>query len=407
MWRYPKFLILLLASSLIVLSGAALTPILPELIQQLQLDRGLAGSLVSVHFLSFALGLPFLGILADRVGKPRMLIVSLLSYSGLGMMGAVLPTFQVLLGNRCLLGVACAGIVAPCLGLLTSMYEAQQRTQAIAYVSGTMTLANIVYPFLAGGIGDIHWQLAFGLYGLGLPLAAAVFLIYAPRKSDRSLSLRPHYPLQGTGGGIALSDILSSRLIFRQPMVLRLLIILMTVMGLVYGMGIYLPLYLKTQFVSEPGLNGQVLSLMAIGSAVGAVICLPQLTKRFDILGIIVTGLGMMAVLLISLPTLGTLVWIAGTVLILGMGIGIVVPGLYNALANVTPAELQASVLATGTGVGLLGQFMSPLVLGLILTLSSLSGVFNTQACLALASGMVLLWPLPSRPSHSSEDQDK
>ncbi|MEO1296230.1 MAG: MFS transporter, partial [Cyanobacteria bacterium J06636_16] len=150
-WRDRKLLILLATGSLIVMTGAVIAPILPKMTEQLGLDPAIAGYLVSAHYLTVALFSPILGLLADRTGAPRVLIVSLLLYAVFGAMGGLLNDFALILVTRALVGAASGGIAAASLGMLVQRYESETaRSQAIAYVATVLTLANIVYPILAG-----------------------------------------------------------------------------------------------------------------------------------------------------------------------------------------------------------------------------------------------------------------
>jgi MFS transporter, ACDE family, multidrug resistance protein len=142
------------------MAGAAIAPILPEMIQQLHLSRGWAGSLVSAHYLTLAIFSPILGIWADRYGQMRLLIPCLTAYGVIGVSGAFLPSYPTLLLNRGFLGIASAGVAAASLGLLSSRYEGETRNQAIAYAATAITLANIVYPLLAVGVGLRCWCFA-------------------------------------------------------------------------------------------------------------------------------------------------------------------------------------------------------------------------------------------------------
>ena len=123
MWRDSKLLVLLVIGSLSVMAGGVIAPILPEVVHQLHLDPGTAGSLVSLHFLTVALSVPILGILADRAGSLAVLVPSLVFYALFGMAGAVMPSFVLLLLTRALLGVASGGIAAASLGLMGKLYR--------------------------------------------------------------------------------------------------------------------------------------------------------------------------------------------------------------------------------------------------------------------------------------------
>jgi predicted MFS family arabinose efflux permease len=398
MWQEPKLLILLASGSLTVMTGAVLAPILPEMIARLGLEEDWAGVLVSAHYLTLALFSPLLGFLADRLGQLRLLVLSLVLYSVLGMAGALLPTFGWLLLDRALLGIATSGIAAGSLGLLTKEYEAEARTQAIAYISVVLTLANIVYPLLSGGIGVLHWGLAFIVYGLGLPIALGAVMVFKPNvlhsrnhfskaRSLLNVKTKQHSPSQALG----------FRAVFQQPAIPRLLLSLVIVSAAVFGMVVYLPLYLQLRLGTDVGINGIVLATMAIGSALSSLLLLKWLTHHLGIFRTLPLGLGLMALLLILTPTLEQLSLVLLTAMGFGVGFGVVTPSLYNGLANLTPNNLQSSVLATGIGAGFLGQFLSPLILGRVLALTHITGVFYAAAVAVLGTGIMLV--LPPKPT--------
>jgi MFS family permease len=190
MLRDSKLLVLLLAGSLTSMVGGVVAPILPEMVQQLHLDPGLAANLVSIHCLTIALFSPLLGILADRVGRLQVLVPSLILYAVFGTAGAFMQTLEPLLVTRGLLGAASGGIAAASLGLLGNMYEGEERSQALGYATSTLTITGIAFPLLGGWVGSIHWQFAFCLYGLSLPLALLAPLMLREKQQIKALGRR-------------------------------------------------------------------------------------------------------------------------------------------------------------------------------------------------------------------------
>ena len=384
-WYAPHLLSLLCSGSLTVMTGAVLAPILPELVADLSFNPGWAGTLMSAHYLTLALFSPILGSLADRIGQLRLLIPMLGLYGLIGVAGGVMPNFHWLLLDRGLLGVACSGIAAASLGLLSQLYRGEARTQAIAYVATALTLANIVYPLLAGAIGLVHWKLAFGIYGLGIPLALWVLRIFrSPQRSGSGVM-----PAATGEKPPAITEIVRDR------QRLRILLALVLASGIVYGTVIYLPIYLKTTLAASTGLNGGMLALQAVGAAISAAWGLKGLTRRWGSLRVICGALGLMAAILISIPALHSLGWIALASLIYGASFGLVTPSLYTLLANLTPANAQSSALSMGIGAGFLGQFVAPFVLAPVLNRAGIAGVFDTIALGSIGMGLLMLWPMP------------
>lgn len=375
--RDPRLLVLLAAGSLTTMAGGVVAPILPEMVQQLQLKPGLAANLVTMHCLTIALFSPPLGILADRVGRLRVLVWSLLLYALCGTAGAWMQSFWPLLVSRGLLGAASGGIAAAGLGLLGSMYEGQARSQALGYATSTLTITGIVFPLLGGWVGATHWQFAFYLYGLGLPLALLAKLILKEhRKQNRAKAVEP---------GQKLSQVLGL------PQALWLLLILGLASISMYAVVIYAPLYLKATIGAGAMLNGIVLASRAIGAAVVSALGARRLSKKLGLSKATAVGFGLMALTLGMIPFQIQLHWILVSAVLFGVGFGIVLPNLYSALANLAPSKLRSSVLAAGTGAGFLGQFLSPILLGPVLGYAGLKGVFYAAAGVSFIAGVLLL----------------
>ena len=363
------------------MAGGIVSPVLPEVVEQLRIDPVLAGNLVSMHCLTIALFSPLLGIWADKIGPVRVLVPSLILYALFGSAGALMPGFWSLLATRALLGAASGGIAAASLGLLGRMYEGEARSQAIAYASSTLTITGMIFPLLGGWVGSIQWQFAFYLYGLALPLGLLVFLAFAAGQ-----------PQQTDGLPTGISNQLGQAL--RHPAIWRLLLTISLASVVMYAVVIYAPLYLRETLGIGAPLNGVILASRAVGAAVVSALGAKRLAQSITLEGAIAMGFGLMAAMLVTIPLLRQFHWILLAALLFGVGFGVVLPNLYSALANLAPTELRSSVLAAGTGMGFLGQFLSPILLGQILRIGELAWFFYAAAGVAIISGFLLFVPV-------------
>lgn len=383
-WRDPQLLMLLATGSLIVMTGAIIAPILPKMVQELGLNPATAGYLVSAHYLTVALFSPLLGVLVDRTGAIRILVISLLLYTVFGALGGLLSGFIPILMTRALVGVASGGIAAASLGLLVKRYDSDAaRTQAITYVAVVLTLANILYPVLAGVIGSWHWRWVFSLYGVGLPLA---FLV--------GLTLRPPMMAASAATPAAPWGENSHKLIsiIQNPYILQLYVTQCLTAAIAHAAIIYLPLYLKQILNTGTVLNGMVLGSQALGAAIISAWGVRRIARRWGLGGAASLGFGAMAVASMVIPQFQQLLTLLPVVILFGVGLGLVVPSLYSWVANLAPAGLQSSVLAMCVGANFLGQFLAPSIFGSILELWGLSGVFYSATGLALMLGGGLMW---------------
>lgn len=385
MWRNPRLVVLLLAGSLTVMAGGVIAPILPALISDLNIDPSVGSSLVSLHFLTVALSTPILGVLADRYSALFILMLSLVAFAGFGVAGGWMQSLLPLMILRGGLGVASGGIAAAGLGLLTRLYSGERRTQAIAYVASTLTLANIIYPLLGGWLGSIHWRLAFAAYGISIPLSLWVLVVF--RADDT-----PHERVEDGSSSSALGDPRQVVQMLTNPFTLQLLLTLSLASGTVYAVVAYLPLYLQATLELGITVSGVILAVQAVGAVVSSAAGMRYLVKRLSGIGAIALGLGVMAAMLFFFPRSENLPVLFLISIGFGLGFGVVVPSLYNELANLACEEMQSSILAAGTGAGFLGQFLSPIFLGLVLRHSNLQTVFYVAAVVDLVAGSLLIF---------------
>ena len=382
-WRDGKLLTLLTTGSLLVMTGAVIAPVLPKMILQLEIDPALAGYLVSAHYLTVAIFSPLLGILADRTGQVRVLTLSLLLYGVFGAVGGIMPDFRTILITRICVGAASGGIAAATLGLLVRRYVSEvARSQAIAYVATALTLANIVYPVLAGFIGGIHWRWVFGLHGLGLPLALIVAMTFQQPMFN-------HFHSQTTS--TLESDAQKLKGVLQNPHILQLYATQGLTAAIAHATIIYLPLYLKATLNTGTVLNGLVLASQALGAAAISALGMRRLAQRIGLGGAASLGLGCMTVTLGTMPQFQRLLFLLPAVTLFGIGLGLVVPSLYSWVSNLAPAGLQSSVLAICVGANFLGQFIAPSIFGIVLNRQGLSSVFYGAAGLALILGLGLM----------------
>ena len=370
--QIPILLVLLACGSLTTMTGSVVAPVMPEVKDQLLIDPRWSGILVSMHCLTIFLFSPICGILADRIGKAKVLIPSLICYAIFGTAGALANGFTPLLISRALLGAASGGIAAASIGILSSMYEGEKRTRILGYTTSALAIASIIFPLVGGLIGKNNWRFTFCMYGLALPAALLAYLLLPKRKRQGSSSLN-----------LGQKDKLIQSL--KAPSTITLFTALALTSAIFYVVIIYAPLHFKGAIGADTVLNGAILASRAIGAAVISAVGASKLAKRVGSAKAIALGFILMAVTLITIPFVKQVYLILPTAIIFGMGFGIVMPNLYDALSKSTPKEVRSSVLAIGTGASNLGQFFSPILLGPVWKHAGI-GVFFVGAGVALVT---------------------
>ncbi|MEM8638793.1 MAG: MFS transporter [Cyanobacteria bacterium P01_G01_bin.54] len=380
---------ILAAGSLTTMTGAVFAPVFPDVIAALQLDSTSmqAGVLIGMHSLMVALCSPIFGFVADKTSPLKVLIPSSLAFSLFGLLGAFVPNFWLLLLTRAGLGAASGGITAACLGWLGKNYDGAARARAIGYASGVLTFSGIVYPLLGGWAGNWHWQYAFGWYALGLPIALWVMQQYQQQRLPRRAR-------KSAPSLIQFSDVST---LLQDQAILGILASLALAAVVMYTVVIYGPLYLKATYNVSTQLNGLILAARALGGAIAAAFLAKRLMRWWGHRWTTVLGFSIMMLMLLTLPVLPQYPLILSAALVFGGGFGLVMPTLYDRLADLTPETLRSTVLAVGTGASFLGQFSAPILLGPLAQPDQLSPIFYSAAAIALLAGL-FSFQLQQRP---------
>ena len=359
------------------MTGSIIFPVLPEMVQQLNLDPRWAGTLASIHALTSALFTPIMGLLADRLGKLKVMIPCLILYAVFGLSTAFLTSMPLLLASRGLLGAASGGVAAATIGILGNMYEGKTRSRILGFATSAMTTAAIFFPLIGGWIGSIQWQFAFYLYGLSIPLAVIA-----------SITLKEQ---QSQAGVIQTSQNQQLGKLIRNRDILTLYLFIWVAGMIMYTVVVYTPLYLKQAIGANPEINGIVLAVRLVGAAIMSAFGASRLAQRVDRGKAIAFGYSLMALTIVTIPFLTNLYLIIPTAMLFGAGFGIITPNLYDSLASLAPLEVRTTVLAIGTGFNSLGQFISPVILGSIWKHAGLPPVFYVSGGLAaIATGLSL-----------------
>ena len=116
----PGIIALLLASSLTIMVGCAITTALPAIGQHYGMGR-FSGWLVTTPALGVIVYALTLGRLTDRIGPWKTAIAGLSAYGILGIAGPLMPGKITLLADRFLLGIATAAVMTASTALIMSI----------------------------------------------------------------------------------------------------------------------------------------------------------------------------------------------------------------------------------------------------------------------------------------------
>ncbi len=162
-------------------------PLLPMLTRIFHASKGMAGLTVSASTLGVALAAPIFGALTERLGRKRVIVISVVISAVPTVLAATSPGLHALIFWRFLQGLALPGIFATVITYIGEEWRKESVALVMSlYVSGT-ALGGFLGRFLTGLIADtLGWRWSFvALGGLTL-LGAALVWRWLPQERTRA-----------------------------------------------------------------------------------------------------------------------------------------------------------------------------------------------------------------------------
>jgi len=361
---------------------SSVAPSFPLVVEALEVSRVEVGWVVTAYSLPGILSAPLGGVLADRVGRKRVLVPTLVVFGVAGGACALARSFPVLLGLRVVQGAAAAPLVGLAVTIIGDRYEGRARAAAVGYNASALNVGTATYPALGGALAALAWFWPFALPLLALPVAALVAGKLPAPSVDRAPTLADYL-------GAARTHLADRRIV-------GLLVVNLGVFVLLFGAFLtYVPELLDARFGTAAVGAGVVLAAASVSSGLVAT-QLGRLTAVASPRRLIQGSLFVDAVALAALPLAPNVWGVAAAALLFGVGQGLNQPALQTRLTALAPDATRGVVLSLNGLVLRLGESVGPLLVGGVLAFGGLRAAFFAAAGLALGIGgaaLVLLRP--------------
>ena len=150
--RWAILSVLIVSLLVVVLDNTILNIALPTIQSELEATQGELVWAVDSYILVFAALLFTWGVLGDRYGRKRILVVGLIVFGLSSAACAFASTPQMLIGFRAVMGIGGAAVLPTTLAIITVVFPPHERGRAIGTWAGAVGAAVALGPVLGGAL---------------------------------------------------------------------------------------------------------------------------------------------------------------------------------------------------------------------------------------------------------------
>ncbi len=376
-----NLLILFSVTLMAVMGVSIVTPAHPMIARDLGITGDRIGLLITIFALPGILLTPVLGIMADRFGRRRILVPSLFVFGIFGSACALTTDFQLLLLFRFLQGSGAAALGSINLTIIGDLYSGRERTTAMGYNSGVLSIGTAAYPALGGAAAVLGWRYPFLFSLIAIPIAILVITRMKNPEPSSNQGLREYLTM-------------TMRLISTREM-RGLFLASLACFMILYGPYLtYFPFLAERRLGASPPLIGGLMSAASLGTAITSAL-MGRISRIFREKTIITGSFVLYAVSLALLSWADGILPLLIALPLLGIAIGTSIPAVQAVIAGLAPLNQRGAFMSVNGMVIRVGQTFGPLMAGLAYGLLGLGGTFLAGSALSLTVLVFLIILLP------------
>jgi len=368
-WKQTNLQIIFSITLIAVMGVASISPAFPSVIEAFEIESHKIAWLITVFTVPGVVLTPLAGILADRIGRKKILIPSLFIFAIAGTSCGFARNYEILVLLRFFQGIGAASIGSLNITLIGDLFQGKDRAAAMGYNASVLSVGTAAYPAIGGGLAMLGWYFPFLFPVFALPVGIWVIL-----------SLKNPEPRGNEKFFRYLKNALNS---MANRKVLGLFTLSIATFIILYGAYLTMfPLFLKEKFNATPLIIGLIASSMSITTAITSS-GLGRLIRKFSAPTLIIAGFVLYCASLIMVPLLPGLIFMLLPAVFYGAAQGLNIPATQTLLAELSPMKYRAAFMSINGMVLRLGQTLGPILIGFFIASGNYLAGFLAMAVLA------------------------
>ena len=417
-WASYGMLVAFLASLAFLVDGLALQVVslsIPAIMQDWHVPRGAFSNVVAIGYFGISIGTVCAGMLADRFGRRRMLLASILVF-GLATAGiSFVHDIPALIALRFIDGLGLGGSIPIATSLIAEFTPTARRSRAVNLGMISISVGGMCAGLMAAQIlPAVGWRslfLAIAAVTLAVLLLLLAFLPESPRYLVRDpgshsklrrilarlgIEASPDARLvdsrRSTAGRTSLSELFGHNTLFNTLVLWAAFFCCLMITYIVVS---WIPTVLAGRGYAL-AVTSSTLSIYGFGGILGSLLCarfMETLGSRKTMSAL--AGLGAGVAFTLSFLPLGpqySQVPMVAAVLSLGLCVGGLTGCLYSIAAQTYPPAVKATGIGAASGVGRIGGIISPYLAAMVIGFGGSTAFFQFVGfCSLCLMGCILL----------------
>jgi len=330
---------------------------------------------LTVPALVMIAGAALAGYLSERWGRRAVIVASLLIYAVAGLAGGIAPSLATLVLARVVSGFVGGVLLTSVYAVIGEYFEGTRRESILGLMSTAASVASLALLVAMGLVVEsFGWRAPFLLYGAALLLVPSALIGL-------------HRGLSAPGASLRWGPVFA-----RWPLYLLLT---------AYTIGMYMmviqgPFLLAAKGIDAPSVIGRYIGLSSlVGALCGVLYGYARRWLDFRGMFIVISlAIGIGLPLAAWAPDGG---WIVLSMVVVGLGIGIIEPTVASELLLRTPEPLHDRAMGVNVAAMFLGQFLNPLVIAPLRDGPGILFAFTATGMAYLAGAVLFLLVRGSR----------
>lgn len=389
--RKPNIALAILLTNLFIafLGIGLVIPVLPTIMNELNLTGSIVGYMVAAFALTQLIASPITGRWTDTVGRKKMIVIGLLFFSVSEFLFGIGKTVEILFISRMLGGVSAAFIMPAVTAFIADITTIEKRPKALGYMSAAISTGFIIGPGIGGFLAEIGPRIPFYSAAI-LALVAAILSMITLREPERNHEEVPGKEKSGL------------KRIFVPMYFIAFMIILISSFGLAAFESLF-ALFVDHKFSFSPKDIAIAITGGAIVGAVAQVALFDRLTMRFGEIRLIRHSLIFSTIMVFLMTVVNSYISILLVTAVVFVGFDLMRPAVTSYLSKIAGDE-QGFVGGMNSMFTSIGNVFGPIIGGILFDIDLNFPFYIAAVFLIIGIAFALVW---KQPAHLKKSEVK